>query len=202
MAAQRIVTHGAPPSATPSKARRGIAVLALAVIAAAVTVPLALEGARKADPATPDATHETVAIKDRTFRLELALDDATRFKGLSGREEIPADGGMLFVFPRASQQQFVMRDCAVPIDIIYLDGTGRVTASHAMQPEPPRTEAEAANNPLTQTNAAYESRLRRYPSRFASQFVIELKGGTLETLKVRDGEKIELGVKGLKKRAS
>ena len=51
-----------------------------------------------------------VRVGGETFRLELALDDETRTLGLGGREEIPRDGGMLFVFPQAAQLSFVMRD--------------------------------------------------------------------------------------------
>jgi len=136
--------------------------------------------------------HERVTIDGRTFEMELALDAPTRTTGLSFRERIPEDGGMLFVFPDAQRRNFVMRDCYVPIDIIYLDGTGRVTAMHQMEVEP-RREGES--------DAAYERRLTRYSSRFASQFVIELKGGMLDELDVEAGEKIELDIDRLKRLA-
>jgi uncharacterized membrane protein (UPF0127 family) len=144
---------------------------------------------------------EKVVINGRTFHLEIAADDVTRFRGLSGRTEIAPDGGMLFIFPRPSRLEFVMRDCPVPIDIIFLDGSGRVVATHAMLPEPPRGDGERLNDPRTGTNEAYERRLKKYPSRFDAQFVIELKGGTLETLKLKSADKIDLDVARLKKMA-
>src|ERR1041385_5543414 len=72
-----------------------------------------------------DDKYTDVNLDGKKFHLELALDDTTRFKGLSDRTDIPADGGMLFVFPRPVTTAFVMRDCPVPIDIIFLDGSGR-----------------------------------------------------------------------------
>lgn len=144
---------------------------------------------------------EKVVINGRTFHLEIAADDVTRFRGLSGRTEIASDGGMLFIFPRPSRLEFVMRDCPVPIDIIFLDGSGRVVATHAMLPEPPRGDGERLNDPRTGTNEAYERRLKKYPSRFDAQFVIELKGGTLETLKLKSADKIDLDLARLKKMA-
>lgn len=139
----------------------------------------------------------SVKIDGKWFHLELALDDKTRFQGLSGREHIEADGGMLFVFPDSRPRNFVMRDCPVPIDIIYLDATGRVVAMHQMTPEPRKEDEGEAG----QYNAAYEDRLTRYPSRYAAQFVIELTGKTLDSLKVEEGDKIELDGAELKRRA-
>lgn len=133
-----------------------------------------------------------ITIDDRTFFLELALDQEERIQGLSGREQIEEDGGMLFVFPRPAVQEFVMRDCPVPIDIIFVDPTGRVTATHQMQVEP-REEGESAD--------AYNRRLKRYSSRFSAQFVIELKGGTLSDLSVSPGDRLDLDVERLKEMA-
>lgn len=134
-----------------------------------------------------DETGADVAAVDiggKRFYLELALDNATRVKGLSGRTFIEEDGGMLFVFPRPANQNFVMRDCPIPIDIIFLDATGRIVAMHQMTPEEPRRPDESPD--------AYERRLKLYPSRFAAQYAIELRGGMLDSLKLSDGQKIEL----------
>jgi uncharacterized membrane protein (UPF0127 family) len=115
---------------------------------------------------------------------------------------------MLFVFPRPVTTHFVMRDCPVPIDIIFLNAAGRITAMHAMQPEPPRAEHERENRPpflgapeWAWVNPAYESRLRKYPSRYSAQFAIELKGGTLAALGLKDGDLIDFDRAALTKRA-
>ncbi|MEM7622976.1 MAG: DUF192 domain-containing protein [Planctomycetota bacterium] len=154
---------------------------------------LAWAGLTGCDSGSPAAEgFERVTIDGRSFDLELAVDAPTRTKGLSGRSVIDPEGGMLFVFPDAQKRSFVMRDCPVPIDIIFLDGTGRVTATHAMQPDPRRSG---------ETDIAYEARLKKYPSRFASQFVVELAGGTLETLTVEPQQMIELDTARLKELA-
>jgi hypothetical protein len=49
---------------------------------------------------------EDVTLDGKTYKLELALDDATRFHGLSDRTEIAADGGMLAAA--------VVRDAGLP----------------------------------------------------------------------------------------
>ena len=135
----------------------------------------------------------TVTISGEKFRLEVALDDDTRYQGLSNRLDIPADGGMLFVFPDVQQRSFVMRDCPNPIDIAFLDGSGRVVAIHQMQPEEPRGENESA--------FAYEQRLKKWPSWFGAQFAVETAGGRLEAVGLKVGDQVRFDVEGLKARA-
>lgn len=154
-------------------------------------------------PANPNLPVEEVTISGKTFKLERADTGETRFHGLSGRTNIPANGGMLFVFPARQVQRhgFVMRDCPVAIDIIYLDVAGRIVGMHKMVPEPPRSEAEKAIDPESSVNAAYEARLKKYNSTYPAQFVIELAGNTLDSLKLKDGQKIDLDLDRLKKLA-
>lgn len=132
-----------------------------------------------------------VTIAGKRYFLKIADQPDTRFKGLSGVNNIEADGGMVFAFPMAGIQEFVMRDCAVPIDIIYLDASGRVVATHAMVPEPPRGPNESDD--------AYNARLKRYSSRFPSQFVVELRGGSLPGLNLKEGDLVKLDTAALKK---
>jgi len=137
-----------------------------------------------------------VRIAGKEFSLEVADDESEVFRGLSGRKSIAPDGGMIFVFPETEWRVFVMRDCAVPIDVLFLDDEGRVVGAHAMQPEAPRSAAERADDPAG--NAAYEARLRGYPSSKPAAFAIEVRGGTIAALGVREGDRI--AVQGLEER--
>lgn len=139
-----------------------------------------------ADAPAQGAETQRVVIDGRTFDLELALDQAARYKGLSDCATIPEDGGMLFVFPSAAERAFVMRRCLVPIDLIYLGPNGRVVSMHRMAVEPYDTP---------------EAELKRYPSGWPAQFVIELKGGTLDELDLAPGERVALPAEALKRRA-
>lgn len=160
-----------------------------------------------ATPANPKLETTKIKIEGTEYELELAVTDETRFHGLSGRTDIPEKGGMIFVFPRPITTGFVMRDCPVPIDIIFLNAGGRITAMHAMQPEAPRSETEKTNVPpamgapsWTWTNPLYESRLKKYPSRASAQFAIELKGGTLAKMALKPGQLIEFDREALVKK--
>ncbi len=172
-------------------------VITLAVLGAfaIVAAPSIIPGCETSKPTTPKPgelpTMTKVTIGGKTFTLELALENAKRFKGLSDRTSIPADGGMLFVFPGAAQQSFVMRDCLVDIDIIYLDPTMKITAWQEMKAGPVRTPEEKVLD-IRGVNQAYEDKLIRYSSKFAAQYVIELKGGTIAPMGLKEGQKIEI----------
>ena len=151
--------------------------LTLCLVSTALSVAPGCNAGSTAEATVADP-HE-VTLDGRTYALELALTPEQREQGLSDREEIDPEGGMLFVFPdsQVHVQQFVMRRCLVPIDIIFVAPDGLITAMHAMQVEEPGT-------------TGYE--LERYGSRYPAQFVIELAGGTLETLNLSVGDRVDL----------
>lgn len=142
-------------------------------------------------PAPPG--FERVSLDGRTYTLEVVADNESRTKGLGDRKQLDEDKGMLFVFPDSKKRHFVMRDCYIDIDIIFLDGNARITAWHHMPVEDPQREGES--------DFEYENRLKRYSSRYDSQFVIELAGGQLEHLSLKEGERVDLDVDRLRSMA-
>jgi uncharacterized membrane protein (UPF0127 family) len=134
-----------------------------------------------------------VEIAGQLFELELALDPATRFRGLSGRRSLPRNGGMLFVDPQARRRAMVMRDCPIPLDVAFLDRSGVVVALHEMKVEPPRGRDEPAS--------AYEARLPIYDSGVPAQFSVETAGGRLRELGVQVGDQLVFDTTHLLSRA-
>lgn len=136
--------------------------------------------------AEPQAAVETleIAVAGEILNVELALDHETRFRGLGGRDFVPKNGGMLFVFPKQQQRGAVMRDCKIPLDVAFLDRGGRVVGMHAMLPEPPRRPEEG--------QIEYEERLRPYPSGRPAQFMLETASGRLFELGLKLGDRIAL----------
>lgn len=151
--------------------------------------------------AEPDATTEAtgqqqtvwVEIAGEPFELELALDPQVRYRGLSGRLSIARSGGMLFVNETPRSQAMVMRDCLIPIDVVFLDPAGRVISIHEMQPEPPRRSDESA--------ADYEARLTLYESGAPTGFAIETAGGRLRELGLGVGDLVVFDLAALLRRA-
>jgi uncharacterized protein len=130
-----------------------------------------------------------VNLDGTNYTLDIVADDATRERGLGGVSSLPENGGMLFVFPNSQKRAFVMRDCLIDIDIIFLDPVGRIVAMHHMPTETPKTDQE--------TPQMYENRLTRYPSRFSAKFAIEIMGGRLERLNLKEGQQIQLDLEYL-----
>ncbi len=145
----------------------------------------------------------SVKISGKTYFLEIAADYETRMLGLGGRTQIADDGGMIFTIPagQITVQSYVMRDCPIDMDIIYTDGAGRVLTSHEMKAEPPRDESKGEGKPGDMQNVAYDTRLRRYSSRYPAAFVIELKAGSVKSLGVKEGDQIMFDYAALKKAA-
>lgn len=70
----------------------------------------------------------------REIVAEVASTDATRARGLMFRKHLPADHGMLFVFPEAAQQCFWMKNTPLPLTIAFIDARGRIINLADMQP--------------------------------------------------------------------
>ena len=63
---------------------------------------------------------DIVTINGKDIKVELALTQSQREKGLSGRNYLDKNSGMLFVFPQAGNHSFWMKDTLIPLDIIWL----------------------------------------------------------------------------------
>ncbi|MBA85188.1 MAG: hypothetical protein CML69_10675 [Rhodobacteraceae bacterium] len=82
------------------------------------------------------------------FRVELADDAAERARGLMYREFLPLGGGMLFVYPRPYPASFWMRNTLIPLDIIFMDETGRVVHIHERAQPLDETPVSGGDNVL------------------------------------------------------
>lgn len=156
--------------------------------AAAWLPVLLLATAGRADESDPER-FERMTIKGQTFRLEIAATEETRTRGLMWRETLASDEGMLFVFPREEKMTFWMANTLIPLDIVFMDATGRITAMHTMLPE----KSQGALEP----DHRYQARLTRYSSREPAQFAIEFPAGTIEWLQLRTGDILPLKTKRL-----
>jgi uncharacterized membrane protein (UPF0127 family) len=69
----------------------------------------------------------TAVLEDGSaFTLEVAETDAARARGYMGRGEVGPREGMLFVFQEPGRHSFWMKNCLVPLDIVWLDDAFRV----------------------------------------------------------------------------
>jgi uncharacterized membrane protein (UPF0127 family) len=167
-----------------------MAVLGLSRFALVVLSLLATMLAAACGPEPDPSGLERIEVGGEVWAFEVAADDASRTLGLGGRESLPPGQGMLFVFPERGVRRFWMYDCLMPIDLVFLDDLGTITAVHEMPFEPPRAEGETENE--------YAARLPRYSSRFPVRFALEFPAGTIDRLGLEPNTRIELDAGRLK----
>ena len=119
---------------------------ALGTLASGAALALAC-GAAPGPAKTPAATPTAAAVTSApgsgpratmpsgaVYRLELALTPEDQAQGLMFRESLPADTGMLFVFPADEPHHFWMKNTMIPLDMIWMDASGRVLFVSANTP--------------------------------------------------------------------
>ena len=64
---------------------------------------------------------KSVCIKEKCFSVEIADENSERILGLSNRDFLDFNYGMLFVFQEETIPNFWMKEMKFPIDIIWID---------------------------------------------------------------------------------
>ncbi len=86
------------------------------------------------EPAAEPLRTVSMKIGQETFVLEVADTPKLRETGLMHRKSMAADHGMLFVFEHRQFLRFWMRSTLIPLDILYVDASGRVATIRQMKP--------------------------------------------------------------------
>lgn len=117
----------------------------------------------------------TAQINNQTFKVEVAKTETERQMGLSGKESLSSDQGMLFVFDNPDYHSFWMKDMKFPIDIIYLSGEKVVTV------------VENAEPPISPN----ENLVIYQPEEKADR-VLEVSAGTVQKYKITKGSVVKV----------
>ncbi len=70
-----------------------------------------------------------------TFNAEVVSLPLDQYQGLSNRDKLALDKGMLFIFPVAADRSFVMRDMRFSLDIIFIRNHRVINLYHNLLPE-------------------------------------------------------------------
>jgi len=88
----------------------------------------------------------TLQLAGQPIAVQLALTEGEQTRGLMHRPSLQANHGMLFVFPETDRRAFWMRNTSIPLDLAYIDPTGRVLEVHALFPYDERAVPSRSNN--------------------------------------------------------
>lgn len=114
-----------------------------------------------------------VSLSGETFYVELATTPSERRRGLMFRDHLPADRGMLFVYPEPQPVSFWNKNVPISLDILYFD-VGLELLSLDVDVPP-----------------CLEERCPVYHADGPVKYVLELPGGTARRLGVRPGLRLD-----------
>ncbi len=118
----------------------------------------------------------TLSLNAHTYTMEVAKTNSQRETGLSYRNELCPTCGMIFVFNQETIWPFWMKDTHIPLDMIWLTKTGKITTILTAQPEP--------------GVALYQ--LKIYKNAIPSTYVLELNAGDAQKLGLTIGSSLTL----------
>jgi len=124
------------------------------------------------------ASKPCIGVNGHFFRIEVADTIAKRTEGLSGREGLAEDEGMLFVFDSPMRYGFWMKGVKFPIDIIWIKDNKVVDLSENIQPEAGKPDSE----------------LKIYNPHEPVNKVLELRAGTVKKYGFRSGDSVEVSL--------
>ena len=133
-------------------------------------------------PSTHDHEMLSVHIGDSVFRVVTAITPVDRTLGLSGRSSMPLNTGMLFVFETEEKFEFWMKDMEFSLDLIWIDSDCYVT--------------DLTKNAPPADNDSDVSDIISYAPKNPAQYVLEINGGLVEILGIKEGEPVafDLGI--------
>ena len=115
-------------------------------------------------------------VNGSTIVLEVADDGDELTRGLSGRDGLDDDAGMLFVWEEPGVQTLLMKEMRFPLDFLWLDENRRVVSIEANVPAQP---------------GASDSELIRYSSGAPVRYAIELDAGMIAALGIAVGDTVK-----------
>lgn len=106
-------------------------VIILLIIVSITAIGLALFGQFFKRP-WPKQTE--ITINGHRWQVEVVSDSWSRAKGLSGRDNLPTNKGMLFIFDESAQHSFWMKGMKFPLDIVWINNNRVVDITYNAQP--------------------------------------------------------------------
>jgi uncharacterized membrane protein (UPF0127 family) len=120
----------------------------------------------------PPSQIVSIDIKGQKYKIELAKTSAQKMKGLGNRTSLCQNCGMIFIFGFETKLPFWMKDTLIPLDMIWLDSTGKVVD--------------------IQTIIDLNNTKKVYQNQTPAQYVLELNANDSQKLGLNIGDIIKL----------
>ena len=124
----------------------------------------------------PRDVKNEVIINGHSIFVEVMDTPDLRAKGLSGRERLNGNTGMLFIFEAPGDYGFWMKEMNFPIDIIWISDGKVVGFEKNVEPEP----------------GVSTLNLRTYSSPQPVEVVLEVAAGTVDRLEIKNGDSVSI----------
>ena len=143
-----------------------------------IAVGIFTQNVEKIKKETLQTSQKIVKIEEKEVKVEIVDTETTRNKGLSGKEKLGENEGMLFVFEAKDiTPSFWMKDMKIPIDIIWIDNNKIVQIDENVQPPEPDTPT---------TN------LKMYSPNQPVDYVVEVNAGYVDSNNFKVGNTVDL----------
>ena len=113
-----------------------------------------------------------IIVGNVAVKVEIAASSEEKQKGLSGRNFMRKNSGMLFVFSQPDLYHFWMKNMKFPIDIIWLDENLRIIN--------------------IEKNITPDSFPKKFTPRLPAKYVLEVNGGWSDKNKIKEGVNIKV----------
>ena len=109
-------------------------------------------------------------LKDKTFKVWLAIDPEQKREGLSSllEDEVSTNEGMLFIYPFEEKLKFWMKDTFFDLDIAYIKSDGSVVDIYRMTKQSTKI----------------------FSSSSKVSYVLELRAGEFEKVGLKVGDRV------------
>ncbi|MFZ3301791.1 MAG: DUF192 domain-containing protein [Microgenomates group bacterium] len=118
---------------------------------------------------------KSIVINDKEIKVEVARTNVERSKGLSNREKLEENSGMVFVFDKNSKPSFWMKDTKIALDIIWINDDKIVSINKNVEPEPNKSD----------------SQLKKYPAPSEIDYVLEVNAGFSDKNGIKAGSTVQ-----------
>ncbi len=125
----------------------------------------------------PTATFKQMTVNGNTLKVEIADSKEKRNKGLSGRDSLATDSGMLFIFDKADKYPFWMKGLKFPLDFIWI--RNNIVVDFLQNIQFPQTGRQ-------------DSTLTVYAPKVPIDMVLEVNAGLIKQFNIKEGDVIKI----------